>query len=34
VLPLEKVGPDQRAYTAITGALEKHGVRLQWDWGP
>jgi saccharopine dehydrogenase-like NADP-dependent oxidoreductase len=33
VLPLEKVGPDQRAYTAITGALEKHGVRLQWDWG-
>src|SRR5262245_56923353 len=33
VVPLENVGPDQRAYTAITGALEKHGVRLQWDWG-
>ena len=33
VRPLEQVGPDQRAYTAITGALEKHGVRLQWDWG-
>jgi hypothetical protein len=27
------VGPDQRAYTAITSALEKHGVRVQWDWG-
>jgi saccharopine dehydrogenase-like NADP-dependent oxidoreductase len=33
VQPLEKVGPDQRAYTAITSALEKHGVRVQWDWG-
>jgi len=33
VRPLERVGPDQRAYTAITGALEKHGVRVQWDWG-
>jgi saccharopine dehydrogenase-like NADP-dependent oxidoreductase len=33
VQPLERVGPDQRAYTAITSALEKHGVRVQWDWG-
>jgi len=33
VRPLELVGPDQRAYTAITGALAKHGVRVQWDWG-
>ena len=33
VQPLERVGPDQRAFTAITGALEKHGVRIQWDWG-
>src|SRR5262249_38902415 len=33
VLPLEKVGHDARAYAAITGALEKHGVRVQWDWG-
>jgi saccharopine dehydrogenase-like NADP-dependent oxidoreductase len=33
VTPLERVGPDQRAYTAITSALEKHGVRVQWDWG-
>ena len=33
VHPLEKVGPDQRAFTAITGALERHGVRIQWDWG-
>jgi saccharopine dehydrogenase-like NADP-dependent oxidoreductase len=33
VMPLERVGPDQRAYTAITSALEKHGVRVQWDWG-
>ena len=33
VMPLERVGADQRAYTAITSALEKHGVRVQWDWG-
>ncbi len=33
VKPLERVGPDVRAYTAITGALERHGVRIQWDWG-
>jgi saccharopine dehydrogenase-like NADP-dependent oxidoreductase len=33
VHPLEKVGPDQRAFTAITGGLERHGVRVQWDWG-
>ena len=33
VRPLELVGHDVRAYAAITGALEKHGVRIQWDWG-
>lgn len=33
VRPLELVGPDVRAYAAITGALEMHGVRVQWDWG-
>jgi len=33
VKPLELVGHDVRAYAAITGALEKHGVRVQWDWG-
>jgi saccharopine dehydrogenase-like NADP-dependent oxidoreductase len=33
VHPLERVGPDQRAFTAITGGLERHGVRIQWDWG-
>jgi saccharopine dehydrogenase-like NADP-dependent oxidoreductase len=33
VRPLELVGPDVRAYTAITSALERHGVRIQWDWG-
>lgn len=33
VQPLERVGRDVRAYAAITGALEKHGVRVQWDWG-
>ncbi len=33
VKPLELVGPDVRAYTAITTALERHGVRIQWDWG-
>ena len=33
VQPLERVGHDVRAYTAITSALEKHGVRVQWDWG-
>ena len=33
VRPLELVGPDVRAYAAITGALERHGVRIQWDWG-
>lgn len=33
VRPLELVGPDVRAYAAITGALEGHGVRVQWDWG-
>ena len=33
VKPLELVGPDVRAYTAITGALERHGVRVHWDWG-
>lgn len=33
VRPLELVGSDVRAYTAITSALERHGVRIQWDWG-
>lgn len=33
VRPLELVGPDVRAYAAITSALERHGVRIQWDWG-
>ena len=33
VKPLERVGHDVRAYAAITGALEKHGVRIHWDWG-
>lgn len=33
VHPLEKVGPDRRAFTAITGGLERHGVRVQWEWG-
>jgi len=33
VRPLELVGPDVRAYAAITGGLERHGVRIHWDWG-
>ena len=33
VKPLELVGGDVRAYTAITTALGRHGVRIQWDWG-
>ena len=33
VKPLELVGPDVRAYAAITGALERHGVRIHWEWG-
>ena len=33
VRPLELVGGDVRAYTAITTALERHGVRVQWEWG-
>jgi saccharopine dehydrogenase-like NADP-dependent oxidoreductase len=33
VRPLELVGPDVRAYAAIGGALGRHGVRIQWDWG-
>ncbi len=33
VRPLELIGSDVRAYAAITGALERHGVRIQWDWG-
>lgn len=33
VRPLELVGGDVRAYTAITTALERHGVRVHWEWG-
>jgi saccharopine dehydrogenase-like NADP-dependent oxidoreductase len=33
VRPLELIGSDVRAYAAITGALEQHGVRVQWEWG-
>lgn len=33
VRPLERVGGDVRAYTAITTALERHGVCVQWEWG-
>jgi lysine 6-dehydrogenase len=30
VLPLERVGPDAKAYAFITGCLARHGIRPQW----